>query len=99
MGSKPVGSAGRSILAAAALTAMTFSSGAVTEGKASPPEAFHELIQLSLKEKVGLTFFLNGQTLPAVVTKIIDERTVEGRSQQYSRIVIRLGRVNAIAKH
>jgi hypothetical protein len=61
------------------------------------PEAFHELIELSLKEKKGLTFFMNGQALPAVVTKVIDERTVEGRNQQYDRIIIRLSRVNAIA--
>jgi hypothetical protein len=62
------------------------------------PEAFRELIDLSLKEKVGLTFFMNGQAVPAVVTKIIDDDTIEGRSQQYDRIVIRLRRVNAIAK-
>jgi hypothetical protein len=61
------------------------------------PEAFQELIEFSLKEKKGLTFFMNGQTLPAVVTKIIDERTIEGRNQQYDRIMIRLSRVNAIA--
>ena len=61
------------------------------------PEAFQELIEFSLKEKKGLTFFMNGQTLPAVVTKIIDERTIEERNQQYDRIMIRLSRVNAIA--
>ncbi len=61
------------------------------------PEAFHELIAFSLKEKKGLTFFMNGQALPAVVTKIVDERTIEGRNQQYDRIIIRLSRVNAIA--
>ena len=63
------------------------------------PEAFQELIEFSLKEKKGLTFFMNGQSLPAAVTKIIDERTIEGRNQQYDRIIIRLSRVNAIAKN
>ena len=62
------------------------------------PAAFTELVEESLQNKTGLTFFLNGQALPAVVTKIIDAHAIEGRSQQFSRIVIRLPRVNAIAK-
>ena len=61
------------------------------------PEAFQELIALSLKEKKRLTFFMNGQSLPAVVTKIVNEHTAEGHNQQYDRIIIRLSRVNAIA--
>lgn len=62
------------------------------------PAAFRELLDASLNEKVGLTFFMDGQAVPAVVTKINDDGTVEGRSQQYDRIVIRMRRVNAIAK-
>ncbi len=62
------------------------------------PAAFTELVEESLQNKTGLTFFLHGQTLPAVVTKTIDDRTIEGRSQQFERIVIRLPRVTAIAK-
>jgi hypothetical protein len=65
---------------------------------ASVPSAFRELLELSLNEKVGLTFIMNGHSLPAIVTKIGDDGTVEGRSQEYGRIVIRLRRVNAIAK-
>ena len=63
------------------------------------PDAFRELLDLSKQEKSGLTFYLNGQTLPAIVTKINDDGTVEGRNQQYDRIVIRLNRVNAITKN
>jgi hypothetical protein len=62
------------------------------------PAAFTELVEESPQNKTRLTSFLNGQALPAVVTKTIDGRTIEGRSQQFSRIVIRLPRVNAIAK-
>ena len=62
------------------------------------PADFMELINASLENKTGLTFFLNGQALPAVVTEVIDGHTVIGRSQQYDKIVIRLHRVNAIAK-
>lgn len=99
MSKKPAILARRSSIIAAVLAAVIFSGAAQADKKTAPPAAFHELIQFSLAEKAGLTFFLNGQALPAVVTKIIDERTIEARSQQYERIVIRLGRVNAIAKH
>jgi hypothetical protein len=91
-----------SIWVAAILGALLFVNAAVAEGHEGShgvPDAFRELIDLSLKEKAGLTFFMNGQTLPAVVTKVIDEQTIEGRNQQYDRIIIRLGRVNAIAKN
>ncbi len=69
------------------------------KGSHGVPEAFKELIEISLHEKAGLTFFMNGQSLPAIVTKIIDEHTIEGRNQEYGRIIIRLSRVNAIARN
>jgi hypothetical protein len=55
------------------------------------------LLELSAKERKGLTFFLNGQTLPGVVTKVIGAEAVEARSQSYSRILIRLDKVLAVA--
>ena len=62
------------------------------------PAAYRDLLEDSLASKTGLTFFMPGQSLAAVVTKINDDGTIEGRSQTYERIVIRLHRVNAIAK-
>lgn len=62
------------------------------------PALYKEMLEQSMADKSGLTFFLNGQTLPAVVTKINDDGTIEGRSQQYGRIAIHLHKVNAIAK-
>lgn len=59
-------------------------------------QAILDVLQLSLKEKKGVTFFLPGQTVAGVVTKIADE-AVEARSQTYSRIVIRLDQVLAVA--
>jgi hypothetical protein len=91
-----------SLWAAALVSGIFFTNAVFAEGgkrSHGVPDAFKELIENSLKEKVGLTFFMNGQSLPAVVTKVIDERTIEGRNQQYDRIIIRLGRVNAIARN
>ncbi len=55
------------------------------------------LLQLSLKEKKGLTFFLNGQTIPGVVTNVIGDEGVEVKNQTHDRIIIRLDSVDAIA--
>lgn len=60
-------------------------------------QAFQELIELSQKEKRGLTFFIKGQTVAGGVVKIIGNEAVEVRSQVYSRIIIRLENVDAIA--
>ncbi len=58
---------------------------------------FQELVQQSLKEKKGLTFFVKGQTIGGVVTKVVGADAVEVRNQTYSRIVIRLDEVDALA--
>ncbi len=58
---------------------------------------FQELIEQSQKEKKGLTFFIKGQNVGGVVTKIISPETVEVRNQTFSRIIIRLDQVDAVA--
>ena len=91
-----------SLLASALLGGILIASSAAAGGHKCAhgmPEAFKELIEASLTEKFGLTFFMHGQTLPAIVTKVIDEHTIEGRNQEYGRIIIRLGQVNAIARN
>ncbi|MBM4255558.1 MAG: hypothetical protein FJ147_06630 [Deltaproteobacteria bacterium] len=60
-------------------------------------QVFQELLDYSLKEKKGLTFYVHGQTIAGVVTKIISEEAVEVRNQTSSRIIIRLDRVDAVA--
>lgn len=55
------------------------------------------LLELSMKERKGLTFFLPGQTVSGIVTKVIGTEAVEARSQTYSKILIRLGQVLAVA--
>jgi len=60
-------------------------------------QAILDVLQLSLKEKKGVTFFLPGQTIAGIVTKVVETEAVEARSQTYSRIVIRLDQVQAVA--
>jgi len=59
-------------------------------------QALLELFQLSMKDKKGVTFFLSGQTIAGIVTKV-DSEVVEARSQTHSRIIIRLDQILAVA--
>ena len=68
-----------------------------TSAQAGSASAFQELIDQSLKEKKGLTFFIKGQTIGGAVTKQIGPDIVEVRNQPYSRIIIRLDQVDAVA--
>jgi hypothetical protein len=63
--------------------------------KAAQP--FQELFDYSLKEKKGLTFHVQGQTIPGVVTKMIGDDAIEVRNQTSNRIIIRLDRIDAVA--
>jgi hypothetical protein len=61
-------------------------------------EGFTELIELSQQTKKGLTFYVKGQTIPGYVLRVIDNGgSVEVRNQTFSRIVIRMEQVDAIA--
>ena len=60
-------------------------------------ELFRELIELSQNEKRGLTIFFNGQSVAGLVTKIIGTEALEMRSQMFSKIIIRLETVEAVA--
>lgn len=59
--------------------------------------SFSELIEWSAKEKRGLTFFVNGQTVAGIVVKVGEDGTIELKSQTYSRIIVRLDSVDAVA--
>lgn len=59
-------------------------------------QSFGELFKLSLDTKRSLTFFVNGQSLPGIVTRIGSD-VVEVRSQAYERLVIRVDRIDALA--
>jgi hypothetical protein len=60
-------------------------------------QAYNELLEMSLKEKKGLMFYVNGQAIGGAVTRIGDDGFIEVRNQQYGRILIRLEQVDALA--
>lgn len=60
-------------------------------------ELFKDLIRMSHDEKRGLTIFIKGQTIAGVVTQIIGLEAIEVRNQTFSKIIIRLDAVDAIA--
>jgi hypothetical protein len=47
--------------------------------------------------KKGLTFYINGNTVNGYVTRIVDDSTVEVRNQTSSKVLVFLGRLDAIA--
>mgnify|MGYP005853604155 CR=1 FL=1 len=59
-------------------------------------KAFQELFELSQQNKKGLNIYVNGQTIPGIVTHASAD-AVEVKNQQYGRIVIRLDRIDAVA--
>ena len=61
------------------------------------PAVMTALFEQSQKEKKGLTVFLPGHTLAIVVTAVHGTDTVEGRNQQYERVVIRVDQILALA--
>lgn len=60
-------------------------------------EIFKELIELSQNEKRGLTIFINGQTLAGIVTKVIETEAIEVRSQTFSKAVVLIEKIDAMA--
>ena len=54
------------------------------------------ILAASQRDKRGVEVTVNGQSIGMLVTKIGDE-FVEGKSQQYTRIVVRLASVQAVA--
>ena len=83
---------------AGAITGAT-SAAAQTPASLSAPAAaaYEELFNLSLTQKKGLSVYVGGQVVVGVFVKRIDANTVELRSQQFARIIVRLDRVDAIA--
>jgi hypothetical protein len=67
-------------------------------GEAATPAVYRELMQESLDKKFGLEFFVKGQVIPGVVTRLGNDGVVEVRNQSRDRVIIRLDRIDAIAR-
>ena len=64
---------------------------------AAGAQAFKELLEMSLKDKKGLTFYVHGQVITGGVTRFIGEDAVEVKNREFGRIIIRLDRIDAVA--
>jgi len=57
---------------------------------------FEQLLESSKNDKKGVTLYVKGQTLSGVVVKLAAD-SVELRSREYSRIIVRLDSIDAAA--
>ena len=65
-----------------------------SEGKGM--ELFKEMFEWSLKEGKGLTFWVSGQMIGGGVVKF-NADTVEVKSQQYRRVIIKISAIEDVA--
>lgn len=60
-------------------------------------EDIREILLASQKDQKGVQVYVNGQTIALVATAVGLE-FVEGKSREYSKILVRLDKIDAIAK-
>jgi len=83
------------LLAFCLLLSGPLSQAASAEGM--DPAVMTAMFEQSQKEKKGLTVFLPGHTLAIVVSAVHGTDSVEGRNQEYQRVVIRIDEILALA--
>lgn len=86
-----------SLLAITLIVALGAASASPNATQSGTNNTFQELVDQSLKDKRGLTFFIKGQTVGGAVIKQTGPDIIEVRNQTYSRIIIRLDQVDAVA--
>jgi hypothetical protein len=57
---------------------------------------FRSILEASMNEKKGVMLYVKGQSVPGVVLKI-EAESVELRSREYARIVVKLESIDAVA--
>ena len=57
---------------------------------------FRSILEASQNDKKGLMLWVKGQSIPGIVVKI-DADSVELRSREYGRIIVRLDSLDAAA--
>lgn len=68
-----------------------------TFAQSEPALSYQELLDRSEKEKKGLMFYVKGQTIAGVFVKRIGADAIEIRNQSYSRLIIRIDSIDAVA--
>ncbi|HYC43979.1 MAG TPA: hypothetical protein VED01_00715 [Burkholderiales bacterium] len=87
----------RAALPLIAACTLSAAPGAGEAAQSDTTQAFQELFAQSQKDKRGLTFFVKGQSIPGIVTKVIGNEAVEVRSQTHNRVIIRIDSIDAVA--
>lgn len=64
---------------------------------ASTNDAIVELLEASLRDKKSVTLYLDGQVLAGRVVRLGGNEFVEIASREFSRILVRLEKVDAVA--
>jgi hypothetical protein len=90
---------GALILAAALLVPVLAQAPGDKAKPADRAQAFQEMLDQSMKEKKGVTLYVGGQTVGGGVVRMVGNDAVELRSQEYSRILVRLDKIDAMAMH
>ena len=62
-----------------------------------PGRSIEQALGAAQQDKRGITLFLNGQAVSGAVLRVEPGQWVELRNQQFSRLVVRLDRVDGIA--
>jgi hypothetical protein len=78
------------------ITLLAAAAAAQTTVLAKDNDIMREILETSQKEKKGVSLYVKGQSIPGVVVKIASD-SVEMRSREFSRIVVRIDSIDAIA--
>jgi hypothetical protein len=75
---------------------MLVAAGAAVPAIGGNTSMFRSILEASQTDKKGVMLYVKGQVLPGVVVKI-DAESVELRSREYGRIVVRMDSLDAVA--
>jgi hypothetical protein len=79
---------------AIAVLAASIATGVPAIGKET--DMMRSILEASQNEKKGVTLYVKGQAIPGIVVKMEGD-TVELRSREYSRIVVRIDAIDGAA--
>jgi hypothetical protein len=78
---------------------ITLIAGAIVAGPAvmaKETETMKELLEASQKDKKGVMLYMKGQSIGGMVVKMAGD-VIELRSREYSRIIVRMDAIDAVA--
>lgn len=63
---------------------------------AEPPRGIEQALSAAMEAKKGVMLLVGGQQVGGAVVKLEPGQSVEMKSQQYGRIVVRIDRIDAV---